>query len=735
MSVEVIQLSRGGTLIKTPTGTLQVGAPPETIKDTMKILGDVPDTFVIPNKMFSPERGISLADIEFPTYFNFFVKRRPIKVIGYQSQVDTSLSVVSEALLGPKTLHLSREYPFGTPKELIPNLRSEMEFLRPFSLTGNRRAELQDMAIGIPWGPENRVPFGAMALERTKDTLRVVDGRNIMAEVSLDITLGDAQFSRFKATKPFEPPLFGITVIGSGSGFDTNEQTSGFILWVNRRGILVDPPVDTTYWLKSMDINPGLIDDCILSHCHADHDSGILQKLIEEKRINLYTTETVMESFARKYQSLTGLDYSAFMRLFNFHPVCVQVPIRIHGGEFRFFYTLHSIPTIGFEVYFQGKSFVHSADTLYDPKTFRTLYERGDVNKHRMIELTNFPWHHSVIFHEAGVPPLHTPMQVLMELPESVKKRIYLVHLTEKAIPDGSGLRKAPDGREESIVIPVNAPPTNEALECLDVLNHIDLFSELPIEKAREFLTLIRIEYVNEGESIIKKGGVGDKFYMVVSGRASARRENNVFKTFSTNDYFGETSMILNLPRSSDVVADTDMKLLVMDKYDFMYFIRGSEIARHMKIIAHNREFETTTLFSQSFAFKGFTLAQQTQLQSILNRNKVRKGEVIAEQGKTRTSFFLVESGCLDLVIGNKNIAKVVRGGFVAKIFAVPHRGTSRFSVLASEDTVYYSVDIMDFYRFLEKNPGVFLVMRHARLRDLMQITDKRNLKETENND
>ena len=42
MSVEVIMLPRGGTLIKTPCGCLQVGAPPETIKDTMKILGDVP---------------------------------------------------------------------------------------------------------------------------------------------------------------------------------------------------------------------------------------------------------------------------------------------------------------------------------------------------------------------------------------------------------------------------------------------------------------------------------------------------------------------------------------------------------------------------------------------------------------------------------------------------------------------------------------------------------------------
>ncbi|MDD3147213.1 MAG: cAMP/cGMP-dependent 3',5'-cyclic-AMP/GMP phosphodiesterase, partial [Candidatus Riflebacteria bacterium] len=591
MAVEVIQLARGGTLIKTPSGSLQVGAPPETIKDTMKILGDVPDTFVIPNRMFSAERGVSLADIEFPAYFNFFIKRRSIRVIGHRHQLETIMRVLREAVLGPDNIQLVREYPYGINRDLIPNLRAEMEYLRPPSLSGKRKAELSDMAVGIPWGPENRVPFGDMALERNKDCLRVVDGKNVLAEISLDVAFGDSP-EKPLAPKPFEPPLFGVTVIGSGSGFDPGELTSGFIIWVNRRGILVDPPVDSTLWLRSMDINPRLIDDCILTHCHADHDSGILQKLLEEKKINLYTTETIMESFVRKYQSLTGLNYKTFMSLFHFHPISLQVPIRINGGEFRFFYTLHSIPTIGFEVYYQGKSFVNSSDSLYDPDTFKKLYERGDVNRYRMIELNNFPWHHSVIFHEAGIPPLHTPMQNLVDMPDAVKKRIFLMHVAQKSIPEGTGLSKAPDGREESIIIPVSAPASNEALEYLDVLNHIDLFSGLPIEKAREFLTLVKVEHFKQGDLIIRKHSVGDRFFMIVSGRARVERNGAIIKAYSNNDYTGETSMILNAPRNADVIAETDMKVLVMDKYDFLYFIRGSEIARQMKVIAQNREYD-----------------------------------------------------------------------------------------------------------------------------------------------
>ncbi len=720
MAVEVIQLARGGTLIKTPSGALQVGAPPETIKDTMKILGDVPDTFVIPNRMFSAERGVSLADIEFPAYFNFFVKRRSIRVIGHRHQLETVMPVVREAVLGPDNIQLVREYPYGINRDLIPNLRAEMEYLRPLSLSGKRKAELSDMAVGIPWGPDNRVPFGDMALERNKDFLRVVDGKNVLAEVSLDVAFGGTPEKPF-SPKPFEPPLFGLTVIGSGSGFDPGELTSGFIIWLNRRGILVDPPVDSTLWLRSMDINPRLIDDCILTHCHADHDSGILQKLLEEKKINLYTTETIMESFVRKYQALTGLNYKTFMSLFHFHPISLQVPIRINGGEFRFFYTLHSIPTIGFEVYFQGKSFVNSSDSLYDPDTFKKLYDRGDVNRYRMIELTNFPWHHSVIFHEAGIPPLHTPMQNLVELPDSVKKRIFLMHLAQKSIPEGSNLKKAPDGREESIVIPVTAPASNEALEYLDVLNHIDLFSGLPIEKAREFLTLVKVEHFKQGDLIIRKNSVGDRFFMIVSGRARVERNGAVIKAYSNNDYIGETSMILNAPRNADVIAETDMKVLVMDKYDFLYFIRGSEIARQMKVIAQNREYDTWSLFDSSPLLKTLSPTQRTQLQGIMSRVKLEKGDVLAGQGTTRENHYLVDAGSIALERSHRSVLRAGRGSFLTKVYATPRRGVNRFSLVASEPSIVYSMDVMEFYRFLEKNPGVFLSLREARIRDTIQ--------------
>jgi CRP-like cAMP-binding protein len=194
-----------------------------------------------------------------------------------------------------------------------------------------------------------------------------------------------------------------------------------------------------------------------------------------------------------------------------------------------------------------------------------------------------------------------------------------------------------------------------------------------------------------------------------------------VIKSYSNNDYIGETSMILNAPRNADVIAETDMKVLVMDKYDFLYFIRGSEIARQMKIIAQNREFDTWSLFDASPMFKTLSPTQRTQLQGIMTRMRVSDGEVLAGQGTTREYFYMIDSGVVNVERAHKSVLKAGRGSLLAKIYATPRRGIHRFSLVAAGEVVYYSIDVMEFYRFLEKNPGVFLSLREARTRDTIQ--------------
>jgi hypothetical protein len=64
--------------------------------------------------------------------------------------------------------------------------------------------------------------------------------------------------------------------------------------------------------------------------------------------------------------------------------------------------------------------------------------------------LRNLPLQEAdLLLHEAGAPPIHTPLDVLMKLPEKVKKRMYVVHTS--ALPEGCDLRVAPTGTAGTI--------------------------------------------------------------------------------------------------------------------------------------------------------------------------------------------------------------------------------------------------------------------------------------------
>jgi hypothetical protein len=72
------------------------------------------------------------------------------------------------------------------------------------------------------------------------------------------------------------------------------------------------------------------------------------------------------------------------------------------------------------------------------------------LSKGRAEELRQIPLQDcDALLHEAGAPPIHTPLSVLQALPEHVKERLYVVHTS--ALPPDSGLRVAPTGTAGTI--------------------------------------------------------------------------------------------------------------------------------------------------------------------------------------------------------------------------------------------------------------------------------------------
>ncbi|MDH5717357.1 MAG: cAMP/cGMP-dependent 3',5'-cyclic-AMP/GMP phosphodiesterase [Spirochaetia bacterium] len=697
-------LPRGGYLVKTSVGQIQFGAPPETIKDTMVMPESVPEIFVLPFELFHVEKGIAVAELEFPLYFNHFICQKKTLIICTKEQKEQMEIVLQESVFGPDKVDITNEYIKKENSPGFPDIKAEMNFFR-----GNR--QLSDLVeFGI--FENNKYQIKNVAIYRKgNDGFSISDNDR---EIALIPGLIDYKVKfdiGARLNEPFEAPEFGITCLGPSHGFDPKDNTSGFILWINHRGIMIDPPVNSTEWLRESNVNPKLINHVILTHCHADHDAGTFQKILEESMITIHTTETIMDSFIRKYTGLTKLRKKQLYEFFNFNPIMIDSPIYIEGAEFIFHYALHAIPTIGLRAHYQNKSFFYTSDHLNHPDTLEEINKKGVFPKGRFEFLKEFPWHYDIIYHEAGIPPLHTPIKFLASLPEETKKRITVYHIAKKDFLDDGHLRLAKFGIENTLYPEIIPPKHAEAIHILDTMNNIDLFQDFPVAKAREFLGIVEEERYKRGALIIKKGAVGDKFYMIASGNILIQGiDTDYKKTYGKYEYFGEASLVTGELRSADVFAETDVILLTIKKDAFLNFIQGTSLDHYLKHLAETRKTNSWDVLTESAVFGSMTSHQKTQLETFMKHEKKETQASLFTQGKTSDKAYIMIKGTIKAVDENGNILKeYVTGDFIGDIFALRKNAPSPYSVKVIKDSEVFSVSLEDLSIFIQKNPGVYM--------------------------
>ena len=248
----------------------------------------------------------------------------------------------------------------------------------------------------------------------------------------------------------FYPPSFGVTVLGNSHGFDSSGSVSGYVLWINGRGVMIDPPPYSSATLEREGIRPRMIVGIILTHCHADHDAGAFQKVLAGQPVVVITTPTIYKSFIRKYAALSALSPALLRHSHRFKPAIIGEPLRFQGATFHFVYSLHAIPCVGFRVEWRGRSMVFTADHMNIPEKIQELQDKGVMTKARADDLRNLPLQDcDLLLHESGAPPIHTPLDVLLKLPKKVKDRLYVVHTS--ALPENCELKVAPTGTKGTI--------------------------------------------------------------------------------------------------------------------------------------------------------------------------------------------------------------------------------------------------------------------------------------------
>lgn len=204
--------------------------------------------------------------------------------------------------------------------------------------------------------------------ESTRDVARASNRLSVA-------NLGTGSVPRNIAPPTFHPPSFGVTVLGNSHGFDKSGSVSGYVLWINGRGVMIDPPPYSSATLEREGIRPRTIVGIILTHCHADHDAGAFQKVLTGSPVVVITTPTIYKSFIRKYAALSALSPALLQHSHRHKPAIIGMPLRFQGATFHFTYTLHSIPCVGFRVDWRGRSMVFTGDHFNSPDGINKLQE------------------------------------------------------------------------------------------------------------------------------------------------------------------------------------------------------------------------------------------------------------------------------------------------------------------------------------------------------------------------
>ena len=100
--------------------------------------------------------------------------------------------------------------------------------------------------------------------------------------------------------------------------------------------------------------------------------------------------------------------------------------------------------------------------------------------------------------------------------------------------------------------------------QILERISSFALFADLSEAQLRSIAHEFEETYFAAGERVLRKGISGGGFYLILEGRATARVDGAVANRLMPGDFFGEVSVLLAVAPANDVVAETELRCLVL---------------------------------------------------------------------------------------------------------------------------------------------------------------------------
>ena len=120
--------------------------------------------------------------------------------------------------------------------------------------------------------------------------------------------------------------------------------------------------------------------------------------------------------------------------------------------------------------------------------------------------------------------------------------------------------------------------------ELAELSRNIYFFEGIPVENLNELCQDIGLFEFPADTSIVRQGSPGDSFFLMYSGRAKVRVKRGFLRgtlevaTLVRGHVFGEMALVLDQPRSADVIADGPVQSFVIRRRVFEAILKDNKL-------------------------------------------------------------------------------------------------------------------------------------------------------------
>jgi CRP-like cAMP-binding protein len=755
------------SILFSPDGEIrvQLGSLSQTTRNLLREGLQGEHVFVLPSTLF--EGRTNYGDIEFLVYLNFFVRQeRRTRIVGTARQRQMLKRLLTLAIFGlfdpdapeqPSFERLHQAY--GVPdRETNAFLRTAYE---TYAIRGGPDPASPILSLDryvdffVLEADETVIPVHKNGEVTTLGEVRVrpharggfdvrivqADGRSAAKrlEVSAPRRVSAVIPRELCRTIQFatDRPRFGVTPLGTSHGFDPDGDLTSFVIWLNGRGILVDPSPEALAHLEVIGVAPVDIPYVFLTHVHADHDGGLVEKLLSGSRTTVIASDPVFRAFIEKAQLITGHDFEG-EGLFKHVSANPGAPVAIEvGGEQATLETrwnLHPIPTNGLKVSFGGKTFGYSADTQYNPDLLARLREQGKLSSALYDNLMYFFWtpdgtsRVDLLYHEAGIPPIHTDKEKLRALPEPVKAQTFVVHIADKDVPEGFAPGKPPLFSTHVLL-----PPTERSREglLLETLRLVAYLYDIPSETLAELLSGAEVRAYSAEEVIIRKGPVGKDeplhFYVIADGETAVQDGRRLIATLRKADSFGEWGISHQRGfRAADVVAARPAQCIQFTEAQYWWLVerhpaiegRISQIRSllpRLQSAQDRAQLKAEVDASQGRSVIASMTSSQLSAFAIFSEVRAFKaGHPIVVEGEEADGFYILLSGHLTATVDGRMVGELSEGDVFGEMGLLEGGKRGATITVASADAEVLFMSTQNFQNLLEAVPSFSLGIRET---------------------